>query len=151
MVCVQNCLLSFILIGGILSTMLTSKNSKNHVNLENLMNEEQKSKMKEIVKMRLKIFLFSLLIGVIVAFIITMMSGIKNETQRVCMFVTLALITNTVAYILWPKGDYMIYHLTSVEQKQAWFAIYNEMKMKKIIGMVLGVIAYYILGRGLLC
>ena len=59
--------------------------------------------MKEIVKMRLKIFLFSLLIGVIVAFIITMMSGIKNETQRVCIFVTLALITNTAAYILWPK------------------------------------------------
>ena len=30
------------------------------------------------------------------------------------------------------KSDYMIYHLTSVEQKQAWFAIYNEMKMKKL-------------------
>ena len=58
---------------------------------------------------------------------------------------------NTIVYIVWPKSDYMIYHLTSIEQKQAWFNIYNEMKMKKIIGMILGVIAYYILGRGLLC
>ena len=77
--------------------------------------------------MRLKIF-YSVCIGVIVAFIITMMSGLRMKRNRLYVCNT-ALITN-MAYILWPKGDYMIYHLTS-EQKRAWFAIYNEMKREK--------------------
>ena len=151
MVCVQNCLLSFILLGGILSTMITSKLTKSRTNLNNLLNDQQKQKMQEIVAMRLKIFIYSVVLGMFVGYVFTLMTGIKNETQKVCMFVTIMLITNTITYILWPKGDYMIYHLTTVEQKKAWFNIYNEMKMKKIVGMFLGVLAYYILGKGLLC
>ena len=151
MVCIRNCLLSSILMGGILATMLTSKNSTTYVNFNNLLSEDQKSKMKEIVKMRLKIFLMSMLIGVFVGYVLTSILSIPSEVQRLCMFITLTLVVNTISYIVWPKTDYMIYHLTSVEQKQAWFAIYNEMKLKKIVGMTLGVVAYYILGKGLLC
>lgn len=151
MVCIRNCVLSFILMGGILSTMLTSKNSKTYVNFNNLLNEEQKGKMKEIVKMRLKIFLISMIIGVFTGYVLTSMLSISNEVQRLCLFLTITLVVNTISYIVWPKGDYMIYHLDSVEQKKAWFDIYNEMKLKKIVGMTLGVVAYYVLGKGLLC
>ena len=151
MVCIRNCLLSSILMGGILATMLTSKSSTTYVNFNNLLSEQQKSKMKEIVKMRLKIFLMSMLIGIFVGYVLTAILSIPSEVQRLCMFITITLVVNTISYIVWPKSDYMIYHLNSVEQKKAWFAIYNEMKLKKIVGMTLGVVAFYILGKGLLC
>ena len=46
MVCVQNCLLSFILLGGILSTMITSKLTKSRTNLTQplMINKNKKCK-----------------------------------------------------------------------------------------------------------
>ena len=55
-----------------------------------------------------------------------------------------------MVYTLYPKSDYMLKHLNKPEQIDAWLKVYNEMKLKKYIGFSLGLVAYMILGDGLL-
>ena len=42
--------------------------------------------------------------------------------------------------------------MKSNDQKKvdAWLAIYKEMKLKKLVGMGVGLVGYYLLGDGLL-
>ena len=40
-----------------------------------------------------------------------------------------------------PKTDYMVLHLDSKKQREAWLAIYRYMQLKYHTGLALGVIA----------
>ena len=72
-----------------------------------------------------------------------------KQTNKLCVFIVIALGTNYLFYGLHPKSTYMLLHLNSREQNEAWLNIYKEMKLRCKLGLLLGVIGYVLLGNGL--
>ncbi len=147
MYCLNYCILGSALLGSMVMTMLASKNSKNFKNFRDLLNEKQKNIYKNIIKERFNIYLQGLILGIIIALIATY--KIKNSNNKICLFVVISLAFKYLYYCLHPKSTYMLNHLTSVKQNNAWLKIYKEMKYRNIIGFVLGIIGYVLLAKGL--
>jgi hypothetical protein len=72
----------------------------------------------------------------------------KATLPKVCMIATITFITNYFFYILYPKSDYMLLHLTNKAQIEGWLAIYKKMQYKFHFGFVLGIIAVIIYAYG---
>ena len=150
MTCIQSCLVSSMLFFSILATMVASKVSPSHKKFQELLNDKQKEIHSKIVKERGTIFVIGLLVGILVAYLVTTVLALQKRVNKNCLFVGLAIFINIVFYMVYPKSDYMLLHLEGKEQVQAWLDIYKEMKMKKFIGMGVGLFAYYIMADGLL-
>ena len=151
MVCISTCFLAVVLLGGIISTMMTSQFTDIHEELKDILDEDQMNYYKMISKERLTIFLIGLCLGSI-AGLLTVSSLADNPGRegKVCLFTLITLVVNIAVYTLYPKSDSMLRHLTEPEQIEAWLKVYRQMKVKKYIGFGLGIVAYMILGDGLL-
>jgi uncharacterized protein YacL len=131
--------------------MLSSKMSDKHNNLKKKLNEEEEKYYDEVVKERMFIYLIGLCVGIVVAFLATNSLLFKSKVNKVCLFVVIALVVNVVVYMVYPKEKWLLNKIGSDQTKvNAWLDVYKEMKLKKFIGMGLGLIAYYLLGDGLL-
>ena len=151
MVCVKTCLLATVLLGGIISTMISSQFTDIHDNLKNILDKEQMEYYKAISKERLAIYLIGLCVGCLAGLIaVNALADNPGRQTRICLFTLVTLVVNIMVYTLYPKSDYMLKHLNKPEQIDAWLKVYNEMKLKKYIGFSLGLVAYMILGDGLL-
>ena len=52
-------------------------------------------------------------------------------------------------YYFYPKSPLMLYSLKTKEQTDAWAKIYEEMKKRYKISLVIGFVGYIVLFRGL--
>ena len=147
MSCVSFCLLGSALLGSSVLTMMTSKDSKVFKNFRYLLDDNQQQIYKSIIKERAMIYVQGLILGFILALIMTLNLKIKKN-NRICLFILLALGTNYLYYSLYPKSTYMLEHLNNVKQNKAWLAIYKEMKLRCKVGLLLGVLGYILLGNG---
>ena len=148
MKCLNYCALGSAFLGSSILTMMTSKQSKNFINFEKLLNDKQKNIYQKITKERMSIYIKGLILGVLLAVLITFNSSLKR-TNKLCIFVVIALGVNYLFYSLHPKTTYMLLHLNSQQQNEAWLNIYKEMKLRCKIGLLLGLVGYILLGNGL--
>ena len=146
--CLNYCVLGAAFLGSSIFTMLASKSSGNFVNFRRLLNNHQIEIYDKIAKERLSIYTQGLILGIILAILVTFNSSLK-QTNKLCVFIVIALGTNYLFYGLHPKSTYMLLHLNSQEQNEAWLNIYKEMKLRCKLGLLLGVIGYVLLGNGL--
>ena len=65
----------------------------------------------------------------------------QNKGPSYCIFVAIVLGVTYIHYTLMPKSTYMLDHIETAEQAQAWLQIYRKMKKTCHMGMVLGVVA----------
>lgn len=147
-VCLNYCIIGAALLGSMVMTMLASKKSKNFVNFLNVLDENQRNIYKGIIKERMNIYMTGMIIGLILAIIITYNSKI-DRNSRICIFIVVSLGFNYLYYSLYPKSTYMLQHLTTQEQNNAWLKIYKEMKFRCKIGLLLGVGGYILVGMGM--
>ena len=63
------------------------------------------------------------------------------NTGLVCIVGAITLLCNYLFYIIHPKSDYMVLHLDSKGQREAWLDIYRHMQLKYHMGLVFGIIA----------
>ena len=56
-------------------------------------------------------------------------------------FIAITLIVAIVYYSLMPKSDYMIRHLKTKEQVNAWMDVYLTMKHRHLAGFVIGILS----------
>ena len=145
--CISYCLVGAALLGSMIMTMIVSKKSKNFKNFMDVLDENQRHIYKSIIKERMNIYIQGLVIGVILAILVTYSVKFQKPT-RICLFITIALGFNFFYYSLYPKSTYMLNHLNSPEQNKAWLSIYKEMKMRCKIGLLLGALGYIVLGMG---
>jgi len=145
--CISYCLVGAALLGSMIVTMLASKKSKNFVNFMNLLDDDQQQIYKSVIKERMSIYIQGLVIGVILAILCTFTNKL-TKTNKICLFIVIALGFNMLYYSLYPKSTYMLSHLTSKEQNEAWLKIYKEMKLRCKIGLLLGIVGYILLGIG---
>lgn len=111
-----------------------------------VLNESQRLRYNNIVAERRNIYFRSYLIGVGLSIIfLALTKNTKRDgltsTGIVCTVGAITLLTNYFFYILSPKTDYMVLHLDTTAQKEAWLAIYRHMQVKYHTGLVLGIIA----------
>jgi uncharacterized protein YacL len=146
--CLNYCVLGSAFLGASILTMLANKQSKNFVNFRRLLDSRQLQIYNNISKERMSIYIQGLILGILLAMLITFNSSLKS-TNKLCVFVVIALGVNYLFYGLHPKSTYMLHHLKSKSQNIAWVKIYKEMKLRCIIGLLLGLVGYILLGSGL--
>jgi hypothetical protein len=74
-----------------------------------------------------------------------------NTSALVCTVIATAFVTNYFYYILSPKSDWMLDHITNKEEVKAWLLMYREMQYNYHMGLVLGIIAIGILAFAFRC
>ena len=63
-----------------------------------------------------------------------------------CTIVAITFVVSYFYYILHPKSDWMVKHLHSKDQRDAWLQVYRHMQVQCHVGFVLGIIAVFIYG-----
>jgi uncharacterized protein YacL len=146
--CMNYCLLGAAFLGSSILTMMACKQGKNFTRFRSLLSDEQLRIYNFIAKERLSIYIQGLILGLLLAMLVTFNSSLVG-TNKLCVFVVIALGINYLYYTIHPKTTYMLQHITSTEQNNAWLSIYKEMKLRSMIGVLLGLVGYILLGNGL--
>jgi uncharacterized membrane protein YfcA len=145
MACYITCAFAIAFLVASLYIMLTTH--KGQYNEEMNLDFEQKIIYKGIVKDRIKIYMIASVIGAILGLIyLVYMKNKVPMTQLICTAVLIFFLSQMVIYMIFPKDDYMLNHITGNEQAKAWLAMYNGMMKKFWIGFFLGLVGY-----GLIC
>ena len=139
----MNCVLSGVLgvamLGASMSTMAVTE--EQHNLLRKTFNDELDEIYGNIVIERRNHYVQGILLGSLLAFLITNMTKINNRFHRISLFILVTLMTAVVFYFLMPKSDYMLNHLKTEEQNKAWLEFYKTMKQRYFLGFVFGALA----------
>jgi uncharacterized protein YacL len=150
MVCINNCALGIALIAATIFTSLASKSDPVFQKYLTTLNTEQIHAFREIVANRTSLYLQGTIFGIILVIMLAIF-GYKQLSPFTngCTFVVIVLLTQYFYYILMPKNDWMLNHLKNQEQIQGWLGVYREMSLRWHWGLVVGLIGFFLLGRGL--
>lgn len=143
------CAIATIFIISSLYMVLTCKSCSPIKEYEESLDEQQKKIYNNIVKERMKIYLYGFAFGIIIALGYLYLNNMSFPMANSCIFVSIAFITQHIIYSLYPKSDYMVRHLKSVDQVNKWFDVYRFMIKRFHIGAVIGLIGYFLLSFGL--
>ena len=160
MVCTNSCMFASIFLIANIYMMFSCVNDTNKSDFKKTLTNKQKAIYETIISERKNIYYGGFALGIALS-ILALYIGenylffltIKNKTgastlPKVCTIATITFITNYFFYILYPKTDYMLLHLTNKAQIEGWLAIYKKMQYKFHFGFVLGIIAITIYAYG---
>lgn len=148
MACLNTCMIGSGFLGASILTMLSSNKGEKFRKMESVLDDNQRQIYAKIKNERMSIYVQGLFIGIALAILVVSMTKI-DKTKKICLFIVISMAFNGFYYTLYPKSTYMLLHLNSSEQNKAWLDIYREMKLRHTIGFVLGLIGYYIFGKGI--
>ena len=153
MFCGLTCAIALVfLIANIYIILISSYSFENKKKFLNLLNEDQKKKYKLIINERKNIYYAGYVFGILLSLLIVIINkNLKKKITNVslvCIVGFVTFLTNYLFYILYPKSDYMLLHLTNKEQIFEWLAIYRKMQFNYHFGFVLGIIAVMIFCYG---
>ena len=154
MVCSISCSISAIfIIGMIYFYNATSKNAT-VIQYKQKLNTHQREAYDKIAKERLRISMQGYGLGFIVSALI-IYYNYKNKqlksTSLVCLVLATCFLTNYFYYMLSPKSDWLLNHVESLEQTQAWLQMYRTMQFYYHGGLVLGIVGVGVLAYAFRC
>jgi len=118
------------------------------------LNEQQRIAYSTIVKERLDISIKGYLLGAVLSSIVIAYNYNKKRFQAssvVCMVLAISFITNYFYYMLSPKSDWMLNHVESKEQTEAWLQMYRSMQYYYHLGLVLGIVGIGVFAYAFRC
>ena len=134
----MNCYTAAIVGVGMLAatfaTMTLSKQQQDY--LKTRISPELITVYERIVAERRNLYLQGIVLGLVVAFFLVRM--VKTAFHRVALALAVALPIAVVFYFLMPKSDYMLNHLRTQQETQAWLQVYRTMKHRYFLGFLLG-------------
>ena len=134
------CFIAFALLGSMIYMFLNIDKNDQIMYFMSLLNSEQQEVYQNITKERMNIYLQGFVVGIILGIIY--LKTTKNKNAPVyCIFVAIVLGVTYINYTIMPKSTYMLDHIETPEQAQAWLAIYQKMKKTCHMGMFLGIVA----------
>jgi glucan phosphoethanolaminetransferase (alkaline phosphatase superfamily) len=106
--------------------------------------ENLKAKYEQITSERTRIYYQGYILGFILSFFIIMYNSLIRKKKitiipMVCLVASTSFIVNYFYYVLSPKSDYMLNHIETKEQNQAWLNMYRGMQLYYHTGLVLGI------------
>ena len=150
MICGTTCIIALVfLIANIYTILSCSNNKKDKIEFLNVLSSEQKNTYEKLINERKNIYYMGYAVGILLSIIILfiMKKILKmrfNNISLVCLVGSIVFVTNYLFYILYPKSDYMLLHLSDKRQITEWLKIYRKMQFKFHLGFVLGIIAVMI-------
>jgi len=157
MVCANSCLFASIFLIANIYMMFSCVNDTNKSEFKNTLTNKQKAIYENIINERKNIYYGGFILGIALSLLALYIGekylffiDKKNKATlpKVCTVASITFITNYFFYILYPKTDYMLLHLTNKAQIEGWLAIYKKMQYKFHFGFVLGIIAITIYAYG---
>lgn len=117
------------------------------IRFSNLLDDEQKKVYRKIIIERIKAYVSGIIAGVVAGLI----NYYRNPKQpyALCSFIAIVYLVKLGVYYFYPKSPLMLYSLKTKEQTDAWAKIYEEMKNRYKISLVIGFVGYIILFRSL--
>ena len=155
MVCAISCAIAFVLI--VANVYCCSLGSKNQVikDLIAKLSPENQERYRNIAIERRKIYFTGLFLGFILSMLLIMccrsyfLTSNGSRGGLLCMVGAVTLSVNYFYYILARKTDWMVLHLQSPEEKEAWLKVYRTMQYNYHMGLVLGILAVIAIGNSL--
>ena len=150
MICGITCIVAVIfLIANIYIMLSCSNNKKDKQDFLNVLNIKQQQTYENIINERKNIYFMGYVLGIILSIIgyyLTkkLLKVRYNNVSLICFVGAVTFVTNYLFYILYPKSDYMLLHLSDKRQITEWLNIYRKMQYKFHLGFVLGIIAVII-------
>lgn len=147
MICGTTCVIALVfLIANIYTILSCANDKKDKIDFLNVLTAEQKNTYKKIINERKTIYYMGYGLGILLAiftiFIMKKVLKIRfNNMSLVCLVGSIVFVTNYLFYILYPKSDYMLLHLSDKRQITEWLKIYRKMQYKFHLGFVFGIIA----------
>lgn len=135
----DNCVLAFSLVGGFLTTMFKSKNKDTSNKLQDLLDENQKSIYEKTRKERQNIYVYSWIISIVICAVYVYYNKVDN-----CTFLFALNLLSVILYLIWPKCHSLKPSLVTLEQKELYRQVGDEMKMSYMYGLLVGGLSYYI-------
>lgn len=109
--------------------------------LEKMLDKEQLEKYYRIKRERLNHFYTGLGVGSFIG--LTVILSKMNVTSSYCLAGILLIFTTIAVYYILPKSDYMVRHLKTEEQKNAWMSVNRNFMKKKLVGGMSVIILYF--------
>ena len=154
MVCSISCTIATIfIIGMIYFYNATSKNAT-VVQYRKKLNAQQREAYDRIAKERLHISMRGYALGFILSALIIYYNYKKKQlksTSLVCIVLATCFLTNYFYYMLSPKSDWMLNHVESQAQTQAWLQMYRTMQYYYHAGLVLGILGVGVMAFAFRC
>jgi len=147
MLCGTTCIIALVfLIANIYTILSCANDKKDKTNFLNVLTSKQKEIYEEIINERKTIYYMGYGLGILLAiftiFILKKILKIRfNNMSLVCLVGSIVFVTNYLFYILYPKSDYMLLHLSDKRQITEWLKIYRKMQYKFHLGFLFGIIA----------
>ena len=147
MVTCNTCVIGITLLFSSVYMSILKQDQDIFIRFFNLLDGKQKHIYSNIVKERLMIYMTAMFSGLVAGLIYYY----QNPKQKypVCTFLAIVYLTKLGVYYFYPKSPLMLYSLTTKEQTDAWAQIYEEMKYRYKISLLVGFIGYLILFNGL--
>jgi len=156
MACTISCMISAIFVIGMIYFYNLTDKSEIVKHYKSSLSSDLQKRYEQITKERTNISYQGYILGVILSLIIIFYNlkikrSSMNTSALVCTVVATAFITNYFYYILSPKSDWMLNHITNKEEVKAWLLMYQEMQFNYHAGLVLGIIAVGIFAFAFRC
>ena len=152
------CLIAFMFIGASIFTILTCHKCEPFNTYIKSLDSKQQIIYTSIVEERRNVYIYGAILGAILACIFLFFVTLKPQSQSrnkqtffsiAIAFSAIALLTQYIFYMLYPK-QYMLPHLKNNEQIVGWLAVYRSMQYKYHLGMLLGIIGYFVFACGMI-
>ncbi len=151
-ICQTNCAIATVFLVSMIYRMFSVDKSGLMKNFNQTLNSALQSKYKNIILERRNIYLKGYAIGFVVALAFVYYqytTAMQNKRKtlpipKIPFLCTIAAITftfNYFYYILHPKSDWMVMHLKTPQQRDAWLKVYRHMQMQCHLGFALGIVA----------
>ena len=156
MVCSISCSISVIFIIGMIYFYNATQKSSIVQHYKEKLPSDLRNRYEKITNERMRISYSGYILGFILSLFI-IYYNLKLKGKRfgyisiVCIVVASCFITNYFYYILSPKSDWMLDHMTNQEQVRLWLQLYRQMQVYYHSGLVLGIIAVGIMAFAFRC
>jgi hypothetical protein len=129
----------------------TSKNATVRLYKQQL-NVQQRAAYDRIAKERLNISIQGYILGFVLSLLVIFIYNKRiKPSSVVCLVLATSFLTNYFYYTLSPKSDWMLNHVESKEQAQAWLKMYQIMQYYYHAGLVLGILGVGIFAYAFRC
>ena len=156
MVCNISCVISTVFVIGMIYFYNITDKSKIVKHYKATLPTDLQKRYEKITEERKRISYYGYILGLILSlFIIFYNIKVKhyklNNFSLVCTVMATCFLTNYFFYMLYPKTDWMLNHVSNQQQTRAWLIMYREMSFNYHAGLVLGIVAVGVLAFAFRC
>lgn len=146
----EYCVISLALLGASFYTMLTCKQCQPFLKYQQSLNPIQQKLYQYTVYERTKLYVHGMILGILLASVyLYFTKGRIEPIKNSCIFTSIILTVQYLYYSLAPKKLYMLNILTNKDQVNNWLDVYKTMKFRYHMGLLLGIIGFFMLSYGI--